>query len=150
MLYLETLCQKFNVQAIAEEMSEEALSDWDCTSSIPKKLASKLKIHHRYCDPNTEERKELNILAENQIRLQATFPTISLSESEIQARIADSYAKREQYWLEQLCDLDIWPVLFVCGANHVKTFSGLSDSKDINVHVAAEDWEPNPEDQSRG
>ena len=48
--YLEGLCRKFNIRAIAEEMNAEALSDLNTVSSIPQRVAGVLRIPHRYCD----------------------------------------------------------------------------------------------------
>lgn len=45
---------------------------------------------------------------------------------------------RERYWLEQLLDLDAWPVLFICGSPHIETFRSLLKSHDIVVQVLCE------------
>ena len=138
--YLEGLCRKFNIRAIAEEMNAEALSDLNTVSSIPQRVAGVLRIPHRYCDPNRAERAKLDIRQENDIRKQAFLSNAALSESEIAACVAESHAKREQYWLMQLRNLNAWPVLFVCGADHVASFSELLALENISVHVAVEDW----------
>ena len=136
--FLESQCQKLNVRAVAEEMSQEALAEKNCVASIPMQVASTLRIPHRFCDPNRTQRDELKILQENDIRISA-FPS-KLSESEVATRLAESYAKREQYWLEQLRGLNLWPVLFVCGADHVASFCDLLEQEAIVAHVAAKDW----------
>jgi hypothetical protein len=139
--FLENLCREHKVREVAEEMSEEALSQHEGAVSIPMQVARALAISHRLCDPNNEERAKLGIHQEGDIRVQA-FPS-SLSEPEVAARLADSNAKREKYWLDQLRSLDLWPVLFVCGADHVATFCQLLNHEGIATHVAAEDWASN-------
>ncbi len=139
--FLESLCQEFNVLAVAEEMNEEALAEKSCVASIPMQVASALGIPHRFCDPNRTQRAELKIRQENDIRISA-FPS-TLPESEVAARLAESHAKRERYWLEQLCGLNLWPVLFVCGADHVASFCHLLKQEAIVTHVAAKDWASN-------
>lgn len=138
--FLETLCREFNVLAVAEEMNEEALAEKDCTASIPMQIASALQMPHRFCDPNRTEREKLEIRQENQIRTQAWLSNSTLSESEIAARVTESHVKRERYWLEQLHSLNVWPILFICGANHVASFCKLLKQQSIAAHVAAEDW----------
>lgn len=138
--FLENLCQKFNVRAVAEEMSEEALAEKDRAASIPMRVAKTLQIPYRFCDPDRTQRATLGIRQENDIRLEAFLSNSALSEAEIATRLADSHAKREQYWLNQLRDFNVWPVLFVCGADHVASFSQLLKRQGMTVHVAAEDW----------
>lgn len=139
--YLQSLCQEFKVNAVAEEMSDEDLAEMNCTVSIPMQVANALHIPHRFCDPNSKERVTLGIRQENDIRISA-FPS-TLPESEVAARLAESHAKRERYWLEQLRSLNFWPVLFVCGADHVTSFNHLLNQENIVAHIAAEDWASN-------
>jgi hypothetical protein len=139
-LFLESLCREFEVRAVAEEMSEEALAEKHCAASIPMQVANALRVPHRFCDPNRAERAKLEIRQENDIRAEAFLSNSTLSESEIVARVAESHAKRERYWLEQLNSLSVWPVLFICGADHVASFCRLLKQQGIVAHVAAEDW----------
>lgn len=140
MPFLERLCRNFAVSAVAEEMSEDALLESNCTASIPMQMANALRLPHRFCDPNTAERARLGIRQQNDILISAFLG--NLSETEVAVRLADSHAKCESYWLAQLRDLNLWPVLFVCGANHVDTFFNLLRHEDIAVRVAVEDSGP--------
>jgi hypothetical protein len=139
--FLKKLCRQFDIQAVAEELNEEGLAERNCTSSIPMQVAIALKIPHRSCDPNRIERTKLDIWQENDIRI-SVFPS-TLPESEVKKRVADSYKKRERYWLERLRSLNLWPVLFVCGANHVASFCRLLKGEGIVAYIAAEDWASN-------
>ena len=141
--FLVTLCRKFNARAVAEEMSEEALAEKNRDASIPMHVAKALHIRHRFCDPDKTQRAKLDIRQENDLRIEAFLSNCTLSEPDIAARVADSHAKRERYWLDQLRDLKVWPVLFVCGADHVASFSQLLKQQGMAVHVAAEDWASN-------
>jgi len=49
---------------------------------------------------------------------------------------------REHYWLDRLFELACWPVLFVCGANHVDTFTAKAKARGRTVSVLHHDWEP--------
>lgn len=104
--FLKRLCRKFKACAVAEEMNEEALAEQNCAASIPMQVANALRLSHRFCDPNRTELTKLGIRQENEIRISA-FPS-TLSESEVATRLAESHAKREGYWLEQLRGLNLW------------------------------------------
>jgi hypothetical protein len=138
--FLERLLQEFKVCGIAEEMNEEALYENGWGATIPMRVARALKIPHRFCDPNREERVKLGIRQENDIRIQDWLSQSNLSDSEIQSMVMESHARRERHWLEQLNDFNVWPVLFVCGADHVPSFHQLLQQQGIATHIAAEDW----------
>src|SRR2546426_7823847 len=97
MAFLENLCLKREIRAVAEEMSAEALAESGCLDSIPMRLARSLRVEHRFCDPDRSERGRLGIRQENDIRTKAFLS--GWSESEISSRILAEHAKREQYWL---------------------------------------------------
>ena len=139
--FLESICHRYRVRVVAEEMNTEALAENKRSTSIPQRLATSLKLEHRFCDPNRSERIALGILQENDIRARA-FGSGS-SEAEIVACVAESHQKRERYWLDQLRALDRWPVLFVCGADHVGSLATLLEREGIAKLIAAQDWAPN-------
>jgi len=103
--YLESKIDQYNVQVIAEEMSEEALRG---ATPILKQLAEKKCIAHIFCDPNTAERKARNL------RFSGRYAT---SEE----RAAD-FIKREQFWLERIRPYRDQEIIFVCGAYHYEGF----------------------------
>ena len=139
--FLEIVCRDFKVNAVAEEVSQEALVEKECAVSIPMQVASAIDICHRLCDPDNAQRVKLGIWQQADIRVRALPKT--LSESEVEAQLAECNARRERYWLDQLQDLNVWPVLFVCGADHVASFSELLRQAGIGVHIAAKDWASN-------
>jgi hypothetical protein len=136
--FLESLCRAFNIRVVAEEMSSEALAARGCAASIPMQVADAMDLTHQFCDPTTSERVMLQIWQESDIRAQSLFSTPQ--EAQISALIAESHAKRERYWLAQIRKTDSWPVLFVCGADHVESFYRLLELNGIVAHVAAADW----------
>jgi len=46
--------------------------------------------------------------------------------------------------LEQLDELDVWPLLFILGANHYEPFSKLLQDNGVEVIEGYRDWEPEP------
>jgi hypothetical protein len=138
--FVETCCGKFGIRAIGEEMSQEALQEKTISSSVSADLARTLEIPHRFCDPDWNERTRIGIFQETHIR--ALGSQQNWSEDKIDAELQASERKREQYWISQLIDLNLWPVLFICGAFHVDTFRGLLEAHEIAVEVACRDWAP--------
>jgi len=102
---------------IAEELSEFYLRHKKA-ASVAQSVATELCICHRFCDPDPETRIALGL----------------------PLRTDDSYAPdllRECYWLTCLLDVAKRDVLFVCGAAHVRSFSGLLRNRGIPVKVRA-------------
>lgn len=137
---LRELCVAGGVKAIAEEMNTEALAESNAHHSTGELVARALDILHRYCDPNRDQRQALGIMQENPIK--ATAHIRGWDRRRIRQEILASHLAREQYWLQQIRELDRWPLLFVCGANHVGSFKKLLSTNDIRVRVGRRDWAP--------
>ncbi len=78
-----------------------------------RQLAKQLNIEHRFCDPNTEERKKLGI---------------------------DNDHKREQVWFERIKDLENSKTLFICGSLHLDTFKNLLENSDVKTDILSDHW----------
>jgi hypothetical protein len=62
------------------------------------------------------------------------------AEEKIIERVEQSHRIRERFWLERLLEMDLWPVLFICGADHANHFTNLLRSKRLDVSVIEEEW----------
>ena len=119
-------------------MSEDALKD--VSQSVCQQIALSSHLVHLYCDPDQRQRAALSVTDEG-------FPTAMgqmyhWSPEKLANEIRALRAIRERYWLDRMTDLDIWPALFVCGAEHIRYFRDLAEKNGIEVVVAADDWEP--------
>lgn len=104
------------IRAVAEEMSLAALRRHSLPcDSIPCRIAAELNLPHRYCDPDPEIQERLN---------------------------TDSNDKREKYWIQELMSLNVFPVLFVLGCDHIETFQLLLLGHGLTPLVVARDWQP--------
>ena len=74
------------------------------------------------------------------VRVRAHFR--DYSQQEIRQQIQASYDRREQYWLDRILELDCWPVLFICGANHVESFGSKLRASGLSAKVLISDWSP--------
>lgn len=139
--FLEKACRVYNIRTVAEEMSEQALEEAHRNNSIPQQAAKALSLKHLFCDPDGERRALLGIEYETAI-VEVFFDRVSCDEAK--RRKCESRTKRELYWLERLQTVpeSEWPVLFICGADHVKSFKGILEDNGFSVETIADDWSP--------
>jgi hypothetical protein len=131
-------CASLKVRAIAEEASLEALAQKHASHSICEEIAKTAGLSHRYCDPNNEQRNALNIRGKQDIEWEGFCD--NWSPERIQQEVAASHAIRERYWCAELVHLDCWPLLFVCGADHIDSFCAILKNEDFHVDVIVRDW----------
>lgn len=139
--FLGKICNAYQVQAIAEEMSQEALANWDVPRSLCHELAITIGVFHRYCDLDTARRRDAGVRHVHHIK-HAGFMN-DWSAERVEQELRESHSIREQHWMKELHCLNKWPVLFVCGAEHVLPFGKLVQENGLSVEVAAHDWQPN-------
>jgi len=48
-------------------------------------------------------------------------------------RIQNVYRQREAEWLRRICKLDTWPILIICGINHLQPFFELLSREGIET-----------------
>ena len=138
--FIERICGSYRVAAIGEEMNPEALRQLKAAQSVCKKISDAVRIPHRYCDPDNEIRSNLNIVDEQDIRTEAFFR--DWDESKVESEVGNSHSFRELYWLGQIMSFNIWPLLFVCGSNHIGSFSNILQENHIEIEIIAKDWKP--------
>jgi len=139
-MFLTSVAIEKAAQAIAEEMSVDALTVHGADESVGKQVAVALQIAHRYCDPAIEERKALGVVEDDDIRMSGFFN--NRNPQEVEAAINASFAIREGRWLDHLLELNGWPVLFVCGANHAERFRERLEDNGITAYVLLTKWGP--------
>lgn len=145
-IWIQELCLRHHLAAIAEEMSLYALEENNATESVAQQVCALLGLRHQFSDPaSREERYKLGIRQDNDIRAEHMFDdwTQEQIEADVLARgRVPSDRIRENFWLRKVQELDVWPLLFICGANHFTSFAALLKASCINVVVAHPDWEP--------
>jgi hypothetical protein len=140
---LHELCLRHKARAVAEEMNLAALLEHGVAESVAQQLCAELGLSHQFSDPSREERKMLGIKQEAEIRIEGWQK--SWSQEQIEAAvIANSMSDRirELEWLRRIQTLDIWPLVFICGANHFASFGALLRKSGITVFEAFQDWVP--------
>ncbi|TKS62902.1 MAG: hypothetical protein EWM73_02004 [Nitrospira sp.] len=136
--FVADTCRAHGICAIAEENNTQALAEASVEESVPQRIAHTLGLTHQHCDPDRATRTKLGIRQENDIRAQAFLER--WSETIVQEKLEASHRVRERYWLQQIIALNMWPVLFVCGADHSKSLLSLLPEHDVQVELVASDW----------
>lgn len=138
---LTSLCSEYMAKCIAEEMNDAALAERNISETVAQAISVALGIEHQLSDPPPKIRQQLGIRGVNEIRLCGLIH--DWNPERIDSEIRKSDAIREGYWLTQLQILNLSPVLFVCGANHLEPFSSLLRENGFEAVVAVADWMPN-------
>ncbi len=130
-------CSANAVRLIAEEMHEEALAE-NASKSVPQEVAIKLNIQHDFSEMSLKERAEAGVI----YNIDVTAWRMKWTEQEKMLKGRNSHAIREKYWLNKLRSLDLWPAIFICGADHTEFFRTLLCEEGIEVVDTFSDWVP--------
>jgi hypothetical protein len=138
--HVAEMIDKLDIEVLAEEFSDEGKResetrefvkdfkkalheafDWETErqqfdwETELQKFSKAKGIEHRFCDPDSSEKKALGIEVD------------PYKQTELDGR------KREQVWLSRIADCKLRRVLFVCGDNHYDAFAQLLESNGFNV-----------------
>jgi len=111
--HLSKACTDHKITLIAEEFSEEALSNSDAIDSVARGVSFELGIKHLFCDPNSQERENSGIKTNYQ---------------------------REQFWLDWLTASGHDAILFICGDDHLESFSKKLNSAGHQTTIKSNRW----------
>lgn len=146
------------VSLIAEEMSDEVLRNYEETQTICDEVAvEKLNNTSCFVDPNNDERRQLGIENVDHVKPEIFHELImqyppgarredicreAAKRTATDPRVRVSHEKRELEWIRRLKVQNQFPVLLVCGADHVHSFSDLAKRIGLTVTVLHADWHP--------
>lgn len=136
--FVAETCRAHGIRAIAEEINTQALAEASVEESVPQRIAHTLGLPHQYSDPDRATRMRLGIWQQNDIRARAFLH--SWAEPVLQEKLQASDRARERYWLEQIIVLNVWPVLFICGADHSMSLISLLSEFNLQSQLVARDW----------
>ncbi|MBI4995237.1 hypothetical protein HZC21_06425 [Candidatus Peregrinibacteria bacterium] len=132
--YLEGAVKEYGVTLIAEEFQESR-----ATVSTIKHVADKLKIRSLFCDPNTEERKNIGIPSRGEIKsalniIGAVYEG-SVEDKQINEEQKKYHPIREKFWLNKIKIYTGEIIIFVCGQDHIVSFNSLLISNGFKTRV---------------
>jgi hypothetical protein len=136
-LFINESIKKFSIQAIAEEIN--------VLNSVASIISHEVDIDYQVIEPNEHERVELGIDTLNQIGhdIFMDFDDCESPEAfaECEERKQSAFRAREQEWLRRIKEVQISPILVICGANHVSQFSALLTVNGFDVVIENALWE---------
>ncbi|MHA4870844.1 hypothetical protein ACXZ1M_24435 [Duganella sp. PWIR1] len=139
---LRSLCAAHGVQVIAEEIEHDGLAKYGVTETIGARVCKALGIQSVYCDASIAERASLRELLPPLPPIEPTLPFDQRLRLEIDAQFKQMGDAREDFWLDKILHLNMWPLLFICGADHFDTFRSKLVKNGIYVVDSVADWEP--------
>lgn len=145
-------CEKYQIIAIAEEAKKTI-------KTIGYMIAAERNYKHLYADPDAAERRKLGILLPEDIRkfLQdkyvEKYPELAIwprddkglpdeVRKDLDVMSQQSDRMREEVWHRNIEELNLWPLLFVCGYAHFAEFEKLLSKSGIQVIRSHEKWRP--------
>ncbi len=143
-----SIASQTGVTAIAEELSTEALARIEpdtSAHSVAKQIASSQGLKHVYCDPDSNERLEAGIPTDEELGRRAHAEWMRTDEpmgDALRRFRTETYPAREEIWLSRLrVNTNLkQKILFICGADHIDSFSSLLANNDISFEVLERDW----------
>lgn len=135
---LERTCKKYRIKLIAEEMSADVLSDYGTTETNGQQVATRKGIQHSFIDLTGKERSQFGI---DRLSLHQTGQSAKLSAPQFAALERFTGELRECLWLTRVLTINIWPTLFVCGANHGPRVEHLFNSVGKLAILEVNDYE---------
>jgi len=128
-LFVRNLIEKENIKCIAEEMNDTGLSEYEVKNTIPFKIADELSILHRYIDLKEEQLVDLCI-CRDQIDMYADIIINRSIFQELRDLLTDKllHPIRERFWLARILNINKWPTLLICGADHGDNMRDLINS----------------------
>ena len=113
--YLREAAISLRARVMAEENSQHMVLQFEGGSSVAKKVAGELRMHHVYCDPDPSERQALNI---------------------------QTNEDRETIWMQRIRPFSPNEIsmVFVCGADHSLTLTALFECNDLRAQIYCRDW----------
>ena len=130
------------VNALAEELNEDGLKQFGVKRSVLQQEAALLDLQHCFCEPGLAERDSLGVQDVNLLKSKAWLG--NWPDAQLEQVIRNEFWKRETFWLERIEHFNCWPLLFVCGADHVGTFPALLRQHGVLVTVLETCWEAGP------
>ena len=142
--FLVSKVKEYNITLLAEEFSEQAFQESNATIDTVKDVAEKLSIKHLFCDPNKKERKGINIPCREEIKNTFNIHGPVIGSSSEDSRIKEEQRKyhnvRENFWYNRIEKHISKNLIFICGADHMKSFETLLVGKGHKTIVLIENW----------
>lgn len=141
--YLREIVRGYNISLLAEEFNEEAMQLSMARISTVREVARELKLPHRFIDPGSRERRDMEIPSDKKLWESLGIEFLRHNSGD-EKRVAEEQKKyfpqREEYWYAGLSDILAQEVLIVIGAGHIESFTQLLQSKNVASSILSKNW----------
>lgn len=111
--YLADKAVELNVDLLAEEFNEEYIVRNHATGCTVRDAAGRVEKQHVFCEPDDAERE---------------------------AKKLNTPDLRESFWLVRLLKSGASSILFVCGDDHLTSFSNKLNAAGFETTILSENW----------
>lgn len=148
-IFLKERIKEYAISLVAEEFNEDCLKNSKGTVSTAHKVVEELKsegliIEHEFCDPNEKEREAIGIPRREEIKSMLNIHGLVIENSAEDNRIKEEQRKyhhvREKSWFNITEKHLNKNLIFICGADHIKSFEALLTTKGHETVVLVENW----------
>jgi hypothetical protein len=149
--YLSGAAKRLGAKMIAEQASAEWVDDQGPEAwSVAQRAAEQIDIRHRFCDPDTNEQRDLGLKGEGELWDKANAISIRTGRDIVaiwKEEVRNGFQAREDIWLSRLKvrGFTKMTILFICGADHVDTFKATSLANGVQTCIHCRYW---PNDMS--
>ena len=134
------------IRRIVEEMSEDGLRERLGEEAAQETVCQRVardSIPVQFVDLGRKERACLSLSDDNI----GCFVFENVEDHSEQERVRESFHDlcgdvRERVWVARVLSCGEWPVLFVCGADHVDSVGRLFERVGVQVTVICRDFDP--------
>jgi hypothetical protein len=144
--YLSTAAKRLDAKMIAEQASEEWVEGHGPGAmSVASRVAALNNIRHRYCDPDTEERRTCALKTEGELWDIANRVAMRTRRNIVEVwreEISKSFQAWEAIWLSRLKirGPGKMTMIFVCGADHADTFKAALQASGLRARIHCRNW----------
>jgi hypothetical protein len=149
--YLSAAVKSLGAKMIAEQASKEWVEGHGPGAmSVARRVAGLHDIRHRYCDPDTGERRALGLRAEGELWDIANGIAMRTHRNIVEVwreELRKNFYIWENVWLSRVKvrGLGKMAVIFVCGADHADSFKAALQAGNIKACIHCRNW---PDDMS--
>jgi hypothetical protein len=133
-------CSLHRIGRIAEEISIDGLNHYDVTRTNIERVASLLELPYQQVDVSAAERALIALDDRSMLNAVQSFRNRDAGErtrSRFERLLNET---RERIWAGRLLTSTVWPVLFVVGSDHVKSFRTVWHRLGTEAAILYEDY----------
>jgi hypothetical protein len=140
--YLRERAKELNAVLIAEQLSEERLNRCPTLVSVGRSISKELEIEHKFCSPNSNDRKTFGIPSLIEIKRQLELEGVLIHNEEVIPEYEERkyFRRREAFWFKKIEDEAGKSVIFICESEHVESFRRLLVENGIKAGVLEGNW----------